>query len=531
MTRTSHQLALALATAGAATLGLATLGAQDRLKAMPGYDQYSKMAPQVQGAWISGAVAATWADDGKSFTYANANKLYKFDLATMTPAVAGDAPAAAGNGRGGRGARGGGAPPPAAAGQQVAGRGAPPAGRGTPPPGRGGRSGGMEQEQTEMTATRHRRLSERVRPRAAVRATASISPDGKLKAFYRDRNLWVANFDGTNEKQVTTDGSEKKRIKYGTGSWVYGEELGADDGDLVVARQHEGRLLPLRREPGEGFLPADEPDAGPGHARRRGVSEGRRAESDSPTSSSTTSRRPKSTQARRARRQAVQQRRRRPLRLRRAVVAGRHASCSINRTNRRQNIMEFVGVQPGDRQVPRRRSARNGRRAGSTNRPADAVPQADNKRFIWESERNGFRNYYLYDLTGKLINPITSNTTFESGDHRQARRGDQRAVLHGARRRQLHEDAAAPRRPRRQGRRAADRSGVQPHRRRRAWRTAAAGAAAVAAAARRRRRQRAASRRTTSTSSTSIRRTTSRRRRSSSTRRTARSSRSSRRAT
>ena len=39
---------------------------------------------------------------------------------------------------------------------------------------------------------------------------------------------------------------------------------------------------------------------------------------------------------------------------------------------------------------------------------------ADNKRFIWESERNGWSNYYLYDLSGKLINPITANTTFES---------------------------------------------------------------------------------------------------------------------
>src|SRR5262245_31295097 len=39
---------------------------------------------------------------------------------------------------------------------------------------------------------------------------------------------------------------------------------------------------------------------------------------------------------------------------------------------------------------------------------------ADKKRFIWESDRNGFSNYYLYDLSGTLINPITTNTTFES---------------------------------------------------------------------------------------------------------------------
>src|SRR5262249_55217045 len=53
-----------------------------------------------------------------------------------------------------------------------------------------------------------------------------ISPDGKLKAFYRARNLWIANFDGSKERQISTDGSEKTRLKYGTGTWVYGEELG-----------------------------------------------------------------------------------------------------------------------------------------------------------------------------------------------------------------------------------------------------------------------------------------------------------------
>jgi len=34
----------------------------------------------------------------------------------------------------------------------------------------------------------------------------------------------------------------------------------------------------------------------------------------------------------------------------------------------------------------------------------------DKNRFIWGSERNGYKNYYLYDLSGKLINPITQNS-------------------------------------------------------------------------------------------------------------------------
>ena len=45
-------------------------------------------------------------------------------------------------------------------------------------------------------------------------------------ASYKDRNVSVCNADGSNEVAVTRDGNEKERIKYGTASWVYGEELG-----------------------------------------------------------------------------------------------------------------------------------------------------------------------------------------------------------------------------------------------------------------------------------------------------------------
>src|SRR5690606_31041905 len=56
-------------------------------------------------------------------------------------------------------------------------------------------------------------------------ATMAMSPDSSRRAFYRDRNLWVSNADSSNERQITTDGSAEKRVKYGTASWVYGEEL------------------------------------------------------------------------------------------------------------------------------------------------------------------------------------------------------------------------------------------------------------------------------------------------------------------
>ena len=63
-------------------------------------------------------------------------------------------------------------------------------------------------------------------PQQRGRQVASeTSPDGHRKAFYRDCNLWLSNLDSKAEMQITKDGNEKTRIKYGTASWVYGEEL------------------------------------------------------------------------------------------------------------------------------------------------------------------------------------------------------------------------------------------------------------------------------------------------------------------
>lgn len=147
------------------------LNAQDRLKSMPGYDQYQKMASQIPGSVKSGAINGTWVDSGKALQYSRDGKTWRYDLATRTLAEAPPAgPAAAPTGRAGRPAGGG-------------------AGRGR-------------------------------------QAASALSPDGKLKAIYRDRNLFVADSNGTNETALTTDGNEKGRIKYGTASWVYGEELG-----------------------------------------------------------------------------------------------------------------------------------------------------------------------------------------------------------------------------------------------------------------------------------------------------------------
>src|SRR6266508_597542 len=100
----------ALRSMSAAALATAVLwtplGAQDRIKSMPGYDQYQKMSREIPGSVKLGSIAAQWKEDASSFEYTWDGKRYRYDIATKQAAVIGDAPAAAPGGLGGRG-RGG----------------------------------------------------------------------------------------------------------------------------------------------------------------------------------------------------------------------------------------------------------------------------------------------------------------------------------------------------------------------------------------------------------------------------------------
>ncbi len=376
-------------------------GAQDRLKAMPGYDQYTKMQPLISGAVVSGALNVSWAEDGKAFTYTHDGKAYAFDVVTLKATETGEAPAAAAGGRGGRGR---GAPPPDAGrgqGQQSQTQ--------TPPAARG--RGGMEQEQAEMPLT----PVEGCPAASAARGRqidCVVSPDGKLKAFYRGRNLWVANFDGTGEKGVTSDGSEKTRIKNGTGSWVYGEELSQttaiwwapDSKKVGFYRFDESQVIDFYLQMNQAQVQdtldveaypkpgAPNPiadvlvyDTTAGQVTRMNVRDGKPFTNDA---------------------------------IGHYVYNVRWSpdgtELFMNRTNRRQQIMEFTACNPstGACRVIVREEWPTG---WTENRPAMQYLK-DNRRFIWESERNGWRNFYLYDLSGKLLAVLTNNTSFESGN-------------------------------------------------------------------------------------------------------------------
>ena len=379
-----------------AAAAVSSLMAQDRLKLMPGFDQYTKMQPQLQGTVVPGSISnAQFSADGKTLTYTAAGKPFTLDIATgkatEAPAVAaGAAGGGVGGAAGGRGGRAGGAPP-------AGGRG-------------GGQSqGGLEQQQHEMPVAPMAGCPAGGAPRGR-QLECAMSPDGKFKAFYRARNFWVANADGTGEVKVTTDGSVEKRIKNGSGSWVYGEELGqttaiwwapnstqvgyyrfdeSEVKDFYLGMNQTGiqTALDVEAYPKAG-APNPVPevfvyDVAAGASKKLDVRDGKPFSND---------------------------------------VVGHYvyqmkwandsSELMMNRTNRKQNILEFVGCSAANTKC--RVIIKEEWPTGWVENHPGLTILADQKRFIWESERNGFSNYYLYDFTGKLINPITKLATAEA---------------------------------------------------------------------------------------------------------------------
>jgi len=343
----------------AAALGLNfTAGAQDRLKSMPGYEQYQKVGREIQGSVKSGALQVAWKDGGKSFEFRRDGKTYRYDLATRR-AVESSGPSS---------------------------------GTDSQPTGRFGRRGAGG-------PGRGRQYSE------------APSPDKKLNAFYKDRNLWLSDASGGGEVAVTTDGSEKDRIKYGTASWVYGEELNQntamwwspDGRKIAYYRFDEGPVRDYYLQTGqtelqstmnvEAYPKAGTPnpvvdlfiyDVAAKKSVRVDVRDGKPFDNDV---------------------------------IGHYVYAVRWSpdgsELLFNRTNRRQNIMEFTACDPDTgkcRVVVREEWLPS----WTTNTPQIRFLD-DNRRFIRASERTGFRNFLLSDLSGKLLAKLTDHQ-FEVGN-------------------------------------------------------------------------------------------------------------------
>jgi len=354
----------------------AVTSAQDRLPQYPGYAQFQKMSGEIRGAVKMGSVSVTWKDGGQSFDYQWDGKSYHYDIASRkatedTSATAQNPPQGGrGAGMGGRGGTGGGrggAGSFARAGQQMGG-------------------GGIVRQQT----------------------TSAPSPDGKYSAFSRDGNLYLSGADGSNESAITTDGNAKARIRYGIATIIYGEELGMAGG---IFWSPDSKKLAYY-----GFDESKVPDF---YVQHNQTAQYDTVEIDAYPKAGVTSpvvnlyvydlETRKSVQ--------VDVRDAKPFEdaavgyyVYRIYWSPDGKELLFHRMNRKQNILEFAAANPDTGKC---RVIVHEEWLPSW---VDWVPTIhfleDGRRFILSSERTGWKNYYLYDMSGKLLTTLT-NHAFE----------------------------------------------------------------------------------------------------------------------
>jgi dipeptidyl-peptidase-4 len=357
----------ALGLAAAALAFQSPLNAQDRLKSMPGYAQYERMSREIAGAITLGSITPQWKADSSSFEYAFDGKRYRFDVAARRAVVIGDAP----EGNGGRGGREAGQ----AAGQRGRGRG-----------------------EGQQAPARGRQFD------------TADSPDQSLRAVYRNRNIWLGKADGSEQSALTTDGTDQNRRKYGTASWVYGEELGQrtamwwspDSHKLAYYRFDEKQVpdyyLQMHQTDIQDALDVE---AYPKPGKPNPVVD--IFVYDVPAKKTV----------------LLDIRDGKPFE---NVTVGYYVwgvewsqdgrELLMYRANRVQNTVELAACAPETGKC--RTIVRESSSTGWVAEGRDRRFLKDGTRFIWSSERNGWKNYYLYDLKGKLIAPLTTATAYEA---------------------------------------------------------------------------------------------------------------------
>jgi dipeptidyl-peptidase 4 len=220
-----------------------------------------------------------------------------------------------------------------------------------------------------------------------------FSPDGKWVSFLRDFNLWIVNLASGETKALTSGGSEE--ILKGKLDWVYPEELDASTAywwspDSSRVAYYEMDERPVTRYPIMDMsspIGAMEytrfPQAGEANPIVRvgvvAIAGGETKWMD--TGADKDIYLPRVDWLRDSRRVAIQ------------------------RLNRAQNKLDLLFCDTAT--------------GGSTqilsetdkywvNVSDDLYFFSDQKRFLWSSERTGFRHYFVYDLSGKQLEQLTS---------------------------------------------------------------------------------------------------------------------------
>jgi dipeptidyl-peptidase 4 len=228
-----------------------------------------------------------------------------------------------------------------------------------------------------------------------------FSPDGKWVSFVRDSNLWVSSAATGEAKALTTGGREE--LLKGQLDWLYPEELDcataywwSPDSSKIAYYEMDER--PVTRYP---ILDMSSPLGATVYTRfpqageanpivRLGVVPVSGGETKWMDTGANTD-----------------------VYLPRVSWLPDSRRVAIERLNRGQNQLDLIFA---DASTGASQTILTDTDKYWINIADDLYFFQDNKRFLWSSERSGFRHYYLYDLSGHQLDQLTSGDWNITGD-------------------------------------------------------------------------------------------------------------------
>src|SRR6266699_3661218 len=223
-------------------------------------------------------------------------------------------------------------------------------------------------------------------------ADPKISPDGRFVSFVREHNLWLVSVADGKERGVTRGGTEE--IRKGELDWVYPEEL-----EIKTAYWWSPDSSAI------AYLEMDE----------RKVSQYPMVDFSSPSGEAEMERYPAAGGANPVVRvfvaslsggepRAMDTGGETDIYIPRVSWLNDSKHLAIQRLNRTQTILDLLIA---DAATSKTRAALTEKDPYWINVSDDLHFLKDGKRFLWSSERSGYRHVYLYDLEGKQLGQIT----------------------------------------------------------------------------------------------------------------------------
>src|SRR6267154_344213 len=226
----------------------------------------------------------------------------------------------------------------------------------------------------------------------ATLADPKVSPDGRNVSFVRDHNVWIINLADGKERAVTQGGTEE--IRKGELDWVYPEELDiktaywwAPNSSAIAYLEMDERkvsqypLLDFSSASGEAEMERYPAAGGANPSVRVFVVSLNGGEPRAMDIGAETD-----------------------MYIPRVNWLTDSEHLAIQRLNRTQTTLDLL---IGDAASGKTRTALSENDPNWINVSDDLYFLKDGKRFLWSSERSGYRYLYLFDLEGKQIAQLT----------------------------------------------------------------------------------------------------------------------------